>query len=393
MPTCANCGTENPSEARFCMSCAAPLAVEQAREQRKVVTVLFCDLVGSTALGESTDPEALRARMRRYFEDLRVILERHGGTVEKFVGDAVMAVFGIPVSHEDDALRAVRAAAEMQAAIAAQGLEARIGVNTGEVVVGGESETLVTGDAVNVAARLEQAAGAGAVYIGAETHSLVRDAVRVDVVEPLALKGKAQPIDAYSLLEVLPESEGLARNPEALLVGRKRERNRLWRDFEDVIEESSCRLVTLLGPAGIGKSRLVADFVERIGDVGGHPARPLPLVRRGDHLLAARRDPDCHRSRARLRDRHLSARDPARVQTASRGTGRRSDRRSSSSTICSGPSRSSSTSSSTSPTSRVTRRSSSSASRAPSSSTSARLGRRQAERDLDPARAARRRRM
>ena len=237
-----------------------------AREQRKVVTILFCDLVGSTALGESTDPEALRARMRRYFEDLRVILERHGGTVEKFVGDAVMAVFGIPVSHEDDALRAVRSAAEMQAAISEHGLEARIGVNTGEVVVGGQGETLVTGDAVNVAARLEQAAGAGVVLIGAETHSLVRDAVRVEAVQPLALKGKAQPVEAFSVLDVLPESEGLARHPEALLVGRKRERNRLWRDFEDVLDERSCRLVTLLGPAGIGKSRLVADFLERIGD-------------------------------------------------------------------------------------------------------------------------------
>ena len=177
-----------------------------------------------------------------------------------------MAVFGIPVSHEDDALRAVRAASEMRAAIAKHGLEARIGINTGEVVVGGEGETLVTGDAVNVAARLEQAAGAGEVFIGAETHSLVRDAVRVEAVEPLVLKGKAEPVDAFSLLEVLAESEGLARNPEALLVGRKRERNRLWRDFEDVLDDQSCRLVTLLGPAGIGKSRLVADFLERVGD-------------------------------------------------------------------------------------------------------------------------------
>jgi class 3 adenylate cyclase len=116
------------------------------------VTVLFCDLVGSTALGESTDPEALRARMRRYFADLRATLERHGGAVEKFVGDAVMAVFGIPVAYEDDALRAVRAAVEMREAVSVHGLECRIGVNTGEVVVGGEGETLVTGDAVNVAA-------------------------------------------------------------------------------------------------------------------------------------------------------------------------------------------------------------------------------------------------
>ena len=266
MAVCPNCGRENADDARFCSACGSALAsVEPAREQRKVVTVLFCDLVGSTVLGESTDPEALRARMRRYFDDLRAIIERHGGTVEKFVGDAVMAVFGIPVSHEDDALRAVRAAAEMRAAIAEHGLEARIGVNTGEVVVGGEGETLVTGDAVNVAARLEQAAPAGSALIGAETRSLVRDAVRVEPVEPLALKGKAEAVEAFRLIEVLPEAEALARHPEARLVGRERERNRLWRDFEDVLDERSCRLVTLLGPAGIGKSRLVADFLERVG--------------------------------------------------------------------------------------------------------------------------------
>jgi class 3 adenylate cyclase/tetratricopeptide (TPR) repeat protein len=236
------------------------------REQRKVVTVLFCDLVGSTALGESTDPEALRARMRRYFEDLRAILERHGGTVEKFVGDAVMAVFGIPVSHEDDALRAVRAAAEMRVAIAEHRLEARIGVNTGEVVVGGEGETLITGDAVNVAARLEQAASAGEVLIGAETRLLVRDAVVVEPVEALVLKGKSQPVDAYRLLEVIGDAAGLARHLETPLVGRERERQRLWRDYEDAVADRTCRLFTLLGPAGIGKSRLVADFLERVGD-------------------------------------------------------------------------------------------------------------------------------
>ena len=204
MPVCLSCSVENPPEARFCMSCGAELMrAEPGREQRKVVTVLFCDLVGSTALGESTDPEALRARMRRYFEDLRVILERHGGSVEKFVGDAVMAVFGIPVSHEDDALRAARAALEMRQAIGEHGLEARIGLNTGGVVVGGEGETLVTGDAVNVAARLEQAATAGEILIGAETRLLVRDAVLLEPVEPLALKGKSEPVQAFRLLEVI----------------------------------------------------------------------------------------------------------------------------------------------------------------------------------------------
>ena len=241
-------------------------AAAAAREQRKVVTVLFCDLVGSTALGESTDPEALRGRMRLYFEDLRVIIERHGGTVEKFVGDAVMAVFGIPVSHEDDALRAVRAASEMRAAIAAHGLEARIGINTGGVVVGGEGETLVTGDAVNVAARLEQAAASGETLIGAETRLLVRDAVRIEAVEPLELKGKSEPVEAFRLLQVLDGAESLARHPETPLVGRERERQRLWRDYEDAVADRTCRLFTLLGPAGIGKSRLVADFLERVGD-------------------------------------------------------------------------------------------------------------------------------
>jgi class 3 adenylate cyclase/tetratricopeptide (TPR) repeat protein len=235
------------------------------REQRKVVTVLFCDLVGSTALGESTDPEALRARMRRYFEDLRVILERHGGSVEKFVGDAVMAVFGIPVSHEDDALRAVRAAAEMREAIAAHGLEARIGINTGEVVVGGEGETLVTGDAVNVAARLEQAAPNGEILIGARTRALVRDAVRVEELEPLALKGKSRPVEAHRLVEVLDDAAPIARNLSAPLVGRERERQRLRRAFEDAVADRTCQLFTLLGPAGMGKSRLVADFLERVG--------------------------------------------------------------------------------------------------------------------------------
>ena len=153
----------------------------------------------------------------------------------------------------------------MRAAVSARGLEARIGVNTGEVVAGAEGETLVTGDAVNVAARLEQAAPAGETLIGAETRLLVRDAVRVEPVE-LALKGKAQPVEAYRLVEVLEGAAGIARWLESPLVGRERERERLWRDFEDAMNDRTCRLFTLLGPAGIGKSRLVADFLERVED-------------------------------------------------------------------------------------------------------------------------------
>src|SRR5438046_1588823 len=170
MLTCPSCGQENPPESRFCNACGAELAADEAaaREYRKVVTILFCDVVGSTALGESTDPEALRALLGRYFDQMKAIVERHGSTVEKFIGDAVMAVFGVPQLHEDDALRAVRAAVEMRDALPELGVEARIGVNTGEVVVG-TSERLATGDAVNVAARLEQSAGNGEVLLGPET--------------------------------------------------------------------------------------------------------------------------------------------------------------------------------------------------------------------------------
>ena len=151
---CPACGVENRADARFCNSCGAALGVA-SHEHRKVVTVLFCDVVGSTSLGESTDPEALRALLARYFERMKVIVESHGGTVEKFIGDAVMAVFGVPALHEDDALRALRAAVEMRDVLPELGLQGRIGVMTGEVVTGTE-ERLATGDAFNVAARLQQ---------------------------------------------------------------------------------------------------------------------------------------------------------------------------------------------------------------------------------------------
>src|SRR6266545_2558704 len=171
---CANCGHENSDAARFCEACGAALGVGSG-ERRKVVSVLFCDVVGSTALGETTDPEALRALLARYFDRMREVVERHGGSVEKFVGDAVMAVFGVPVVHEDDALRTCRAAVEMREAFAGLGIEGRIGVSTGEVVTGTE-ERLATGDALNVAARLQQAAAPGEVLIAGATRALVGDA-------------------------------------------------------------------------------------------------------------------------------------------------------------------------------------------------------------------------
>src|SRR5205823_11183669 len=175
-------------------------------ERRKTVTVLFCDVVGSTELGESTDPEVLRALLARYFVRMKSIVEVHGGTVEKFIGDAVMAVFGVPVAHEDDALRACRAAIEMRDALPGLGIAGRIGVNTGEVVTGTE-ERLATGDAVNVAARLEQAAQPGEVLIGEETLGLVRTAVEVGDERRLELKGKTEEVPAWPLLGVTGEVE------------------------------------------------------------------------------------------------------------------------------------------------------------------------------------------
>ena len=259
---CPSCGRETADEARFCSACGSPLEVEPAADVRKTVTVVFCDLVGSTSLGERTDPEALRELMSRYHAELRSILERHGGSVEKFVGDAAMAVFGLPQVHEDDALRAVRAAIEMRDAVVMLGLEVRIGVNTGEVVAGA-GETLVTGDAVNVAARLEQAAGTGEVLIGAATERLVRSRVRTDATEPLALKGKSEPVPAFRLLGLLDDVPAFTRPIAAPFVGRKTELELLEQAMETAVGTRTPHLATIVGPPGIGKSRLARELIGR----------------------------------------------------------------------------------------------------------------------------------
>jgi class 3 adenylate cyclase/tetratricopeptide (TPR) repeat protein len=263
---CPSCGAENPPGFSFCGSCGAALTeAAPAREVRKTVTILFCDVVGSTALGERVDPEPLRRLMGSYYDQMRTIVERHGGTVEKFIGDAVMAVFGVPRAHEDDALRAVRASAEMHAAAAPLELGIRIGINTGEVVTG-EGETLVTGDAVNVAARLEQAASPGETLIGSETRGLVRDAVETEETEPLHLKGKAELLQAHRLLVVDPDAPFVARRLDRPMVGRTRELERLLGDFDRSAADRACHMFTLLGAAGVGKSRLVRAFLDTVGD-------------------------------------------------------------------------------------------------------------------------------
>lgn len=262
---CPQCGQENPAGARFCNSCGSALQTAAvAREARKTVTVLFCDLAGYTAAGERLDPEALRKLQSRYFDVARAALERHGASVEKFIGDAVMAVFGIPELHEDDALRAVRAAIALRDAVAELELEARIGVNTGEVVAG-SGDALVTGDAVNVAARLEQAAEPGAILVGEATHRLVAGAVVSESVRPVAAKGKADPIRAWRLFEVRPDAEAIMRRLDSPVVGRTRERAILRQAFDRAVDENACHLFTVLGAAGVGKSRLVAELVREVG--------------------------------------------------------------------------------------------------------------------------------
>ena len=286
MLTCADCGRESPDDFTFCPACSAPLTPPTPQEVRKTVTVVFCDITGSTAMGERLDPESLRRVMARYFAEMRAALERHGGTVEKFIGDAVMAVFGVPAIHEDDALRAVRAAVEMRDAFRVLNKElerdygvslvARIGVNTGEVVAGDHGDSLITGDAVNVAARLEQAAEPGTVLIGEKTFRLVRDAVVVEPVPPLEVKGKTEPLAAFRLVQVTPGVAGVARRLDSPMVGRERELARLRQTFGSAIADRSCQLFTILGTAGVGKSRLVEEFLGSLGEATVLRGRCLP---------------------------------------------------------------------------------------------------------------------
>jgi class 3 adenylate cyclase/tetratricopeptide (TPR) repeat protein len=252
--------------------------VERDLMIRKVVTVLFADLADSTGLAERHDPEPLRNVIGRYFDEMQRVLERHGGTVEKFVGDAIMSVFGHPVIHEDDAVRAVRAAAEMRVALSALNeqlaqtfgvrLEMRTGINTGEVVAGDPAfgHAFVTGDTVNTAKRFEEAAQHGEILLGEDTLRLVQDAVHVERMESLTLKGKKLPVPAFRLLDVRKGAPGIVRRLDSPIVGREHELERLRAVFDEAVDEASCSLVRVVGSAGIGKSRLAKEFVASLAD-------------------------------------------------------------------------------------------------------------------------------
>jgi class 3 adenylate cyclase len=277
MAACPSCGEANPAHARFCLACGTPLDQAAApREVRKTVTIIFSDVVDSTPLGEQLDAETYRRVISRYFIEVSRVLERHGGTVEKFVGDAVMAVFGIPVVHEDDALRAVRAAGELREALAGLNealrteygvkLAVRTGLSTGEVVAGdpAQGQAFATGEAVALAQRLESVARTGEILIGEPTYRLVRDAVLVEPVKSLALKGKAEPVHAWRLLGVVTGAPAFARRLDSPLVARERELALLKHAYRRAVDERACHLFTILGAAGVGKSRLVNELVSRL---------------------------------------------------------------------------------------------------------------------------------
>ena len=275
MQVCPSCGRENAEDARFCSACGTALVSEPAREERKVVTCLFCDLVGFTARAERMDPEDVRRLLQPYHSRVRGELERFGGTVEKFIGDAVMAVFGAPVAHEDDPERAVRAALAIRDALAEQGeLEIRIGITTGEALVAlgarpDAGEGMASGDVVNTAARLEAAAPTGTILVDETTYRATERAIEYADARSIEAKGKAEPVAVWEALRPTARV-GVERTGGAPLVGREQELTLLRETLGRVVREGEPQLVTLVGLPGIGKSRLVYELFQTIetGDYG-----------------------------------------------------------------------------------------------------------------------------
>jgi class 3 adenylate cyclase/tetratricopeptide (TPR) repeat protein len=269
---CPNCGQENPAGARFCFSCGKPFDDAPAREERKVVTVLFADLVGFTSRAEQMDPEDVRALLAPYHQRLRSELERFGGTVEKFIGDAVVALFGAPVAHEDDPERAVRAALAIRDWVREDeaDLQLRIAVNTGEALIAlgarpEAGEGMASGDVVNTTARLQSAAPVNGILVGEATWRATRD--RIDYVEhaPVAAKGKAEPVAVWEASQAKSRlGMDLEQRVVTPLVGRERELGVLFDAFDRAVGQREPQLVTLVGVPGIGKSRLIAELFQRI---------------------------------------------------------------------------------------------------------------------------------
>lgn len=266
--TCPTCGEENPTGFKFCGACGAPLAepASAEAEERKLVSVLFVDLVGHTAASDRADPEDVRARLRPYHQLLKREIEHYGGTVEKFVGDAVMAVFGAPVSHEDDAERAVRSALRILEAVEALELEVRAAVATGEALVSlqarpEQGEGIVSGDVVNTASRLQQEASPGSLVVGEVTYRSTRDAIEYEELHPVSVKGKAEPVPIWRALQARArlgvDTEAAPRTP---FVGREHDLRLLTDTFDRVLREGSIQLVTVVGEPGVGKTRLVAEL-------------------------------------------------------------------------------------------------------------------------------------
>lgn len=284
MQNCPNCGRENPPDARFCNACGSALAPAAATpvEERKIVTVLFVDLVGFTARSERLDPEDVRAIQTPYFARVRDAIESFGGTVEKYIGDAVMAVFGAPVAHGDDPERAVRAAlALLDAAKSDPDLQMRIAVNTGEALVSlsantAQGESLVAGDVVNTAARLQTAAPVNGILVGEETYHATRSAIDYEQAEPVVAKGKQEPVRVWRALAArgAPGERAAGRVP---MLGRESELEALRGIWARVTNERRPQLVTLFGPAGIGKSRLTAEFSELVRAEGARVVRGRSL--------------------------------------------------------------------------------------------------------------------
>jgi class 3 adenylate cyclase len=269
---CPACGSLEAHDASFCSRCGQKLLAGGRRERRALVSIVFCDLAGSTALGERLDAEVLRGVQERYFAAAAGALRAHGGQVEKYIGDAVMCVFGLPAAREDDALRAVRGALDLAAGIeqlnvalrAELGVElaVRIGINTGEVVAGDHStgQALVTGDTVNTAARLEHAAPAGGILMGSVTQRLVAGRIDAEAVEPITAEGKSKPVSAWHV-RGLSVGASVRVEDAPRLVGRAQELRRLRESLDRVTQEHRAELVIVSGEAGIGKSRLVAELL------------------------------------------------------------------------------------------------------------------------------------